>query len=217
MKRKVKRKTRTHTKKVTRVPRTGKAKKTRTRAREARTSSKTKRGKKPQYKRKAKKQSKKQLVTVTNPSVKQLQKQVRQLQSELKQSKRAEAAKKGWATRRAKIAEKQAVRLDAEVHRAIIPPIVLTGESAEELIEREAHLREPHVQRQIQARLIEKMPEFFVQGVEYLQQTEPRIMFRLIIAEQEGDFYDVVKELADEYDYDTHSIYELWNGYTLDS
>lgn len=207
MKGKVKKKRRNHSKKVTRVSRSRQPTST--------TSSKKKRGKKSH--RPAKQA--KPLVTVTKPKKtkppkktkreRQLEREVQRLQKQLSESKRSEAAKKGWETRRAKRAEKQ----EASIQEVIEARIDAATEQ-----ERLQHLREPHVRRQIEQRLVEKLPEFFIRtDREYFEQKEPQIMLRLIIAEQEGDFHDVVKDLADEYDYDSHSIYELWAGYSLDA
>jgi hypothetical protein len=149
------------------------------------------------------------LLQGKNP--RELEKEVQQLRRQLNETKRSEAAKKGWATRRAKVAQKQADSIQEVVEARI------AGELSPENLERQQHLREPHVQRQIQQRLVEKMPEFFTRDEHFFERVEPQIMLRLIIAEQEGDLHETILALADEYDYDSHSIYELWNGYELDS
>jgi len=168
---------------------------------------------------------KKALVTVTRPPKKsqrerQLEQQVQELQQQLTVNKRSEAAKKGWATRRAKITAQQtevAETKAASIDEIISARIGSESVTEEAFLERQQHLREPHVQRQIQQRLVEKMPEFFLRDhEEYFQQKEPQIMLRLIIAEQEGDFEDIVREMADDYEYDAHSIYDLWYGYDLE-
>lgn len=231
MKGKVKKKAqlRVHKKKATRTRRVSKGN-TQERIKKGR-------GKKSQLvtvtKRK-KKASKNPLVTVTKqkkiPKPKapkksqrerQLEQQVQELQQQITSTKRSEAAKKGWATRRAKVVEKQseaAVQRAATIEEVVASRIAPESMTTEAFLERQQHLREPHVQRQIQQRLVEKMPEFFLRDhEEYFLQKEPQIMLRLIIAEQEGDFDDIVRNLAEEYDYDSHSIYDLWYGYDLDA
>jgi len=126
-------------------------------------------------------------------------------------SPRSEAARKGWTTRRHNIALKQAKKIDSAIG------IVSAGDLKDpEVIKRYEHLKQPHVAKQIQNRLLEKMPEFFIRGADYFERPEPNIMLRLIIAEQEGDFDEVAKEMAEEYGYDDNEIYSLWHGYSLD-
>lgn len=218
---KVKGKRSRHSKKVTRVPdvRKGVSKGSRKTPHSPQVRGKKKRGKKSQSQRNPRVKKTQRLVTVTKPPRKskreqQLEREVQRLRAQLGKSKRSEAAKKGWENRRAKIAQKRAESIQSVVEAQIAP---IATELTPEFLERQQHLREPHVQRQIQQRLVEKMPEFFTRGEEYFERVEPQIMLRLIIAEQEGDFHDTVMALADEYDYDSHSIYELWNGYELDS
>lgn len=126
-------------------------------------------------------------------------------------SPRSEAARKGWTTRRHNIALKRAQQIDSAIG------IVSAGDLKDpEVVKRYEHLKQPHVAKQIQNRLLEKMPEFFVRGTDYFERPEPNIMVRLIIAEQEGDFDDVAKEMAEEYGYEDNEIYSLWHGYSLD-
>ena len=147
------------------------------------------------------------------PSRAQLEKQLQQAQQKIrklsKPANRSAAAKKGWETRRRRIAERAAVSLqEAET----ITGVVFSQIDKERL----EFFQQPEVRRQIRDLFIEKLPDFFVQGEQWIEQPEPSMIRRLIYAEVEGTFDETAHEIAEETGYEPNEIYSLWWGYKLE-
>lgn len=201
-KRKVKKKGRPQRKKATRV----------TKKKVTRRVQKKSRRKKPQTLKPIASNGVKKKRRVTRA---QLEKQLQQAQQKIrklaaqKRNIRSVAAKKGWETRRRKKAERASVALqEAET----ITGIVFSQIDKERL----EFFQQPEVRKQIQDLFIEKIPEFFVEGPEWVEQRDPSIIRRLIYAEVEGTFDETAHEIAEETGYEPHEIYSLWWGYKLE-
>ena len=83
-------------------------------------------------------------------------------------------------------------------------------------IERIEFFRRPEVIKQIRDLFIEKIPEYFIEGPQWIEQEEPSMLRRLIYGEVEGIFDEVAHEIAEESGYEPHEIYSLWWGYKLE-
>ena len=146
------------------------------------------------------------------PTRAQLERQLQAAEKKIRRlsgkKSRSQAAKKGWETRRRKRAEKAEIAIK---ETDLLEGVVFSDVTQERL----EFLRRPEVRRQINELYIQKIPEFFVQGEEWVQQREPSILRRLIYAEVEGEFDEVAHEVAEEYGYEPNEIYSLWWGYKL--
>ena len=155
-------------------------------------------------------------VKKRKPTRAQLEKQLQQAQQKIRKltaarqkKNRSAAAKRGWETRRRKKAEKSAVAMkEAETIAGIV--------FSQIDIERIEFFRRPEVIKQIRDLFIEKIPEYFIEGPQWIEQEEPSMIRRLIYGEVEGIFDEVAHEIAEESGYEPHEIYSLWWGYKLE-
>ncbi len=102
-------------------------------------------------------------------------------------ARRSIAARKGWETRRTRIAQREA-QSSLEAHLAF--------------------LRQPKVATQITEQLIRT--GLVRPGM--VQSTETQILSRLIVAEQLGNFDETARDLAIEFNWDVRDVYTLWHS-----
>lgn len=125
-------------------------------------------------------------------------------------SPRAEAARRGWTTRRAKQAKMLAEFLHA---KQSLP-------EAEQLELEKITKRGMTNRKQILDLYVKKLPDYLIRQdkEEFLvERKENLIMHRLIIARGiVGNFDEEAYSLAEEYDLEPYEIYSLWHGYELE-